>query len=237
MAPEAAETVQHPAGRAKRLLRVLAAVLAGVLAVGASILLVRAWPILFPRPGITRLNVQRIRRGMTRGEVEAILGGPAGDYRTVATAYLPEARPLGPWAEKEVYADSVWKADTGAVWVRFDFAGRVAGISDQPNAVFYWESQEVRINPEGFSRIQEGMSREEVAFVLGGRAGDYRVGPAVWYPDIPDSLAKTGERVPATGDEPFKEFWQGNEGCIYVEYARLSGRVKSKQYWAGKRRE
>jgi hypothetical protein len=33
-----------------------------------------------PRPGITRENFDRIQKGMTRAEVEEILGGPPGTY-------------------------------------------------------------------------------------------------------------------------------------------------------------
>jgi hypothetical protein len=42
--------------------------------------------VLWPRPDrITAANCARIREGMSRAEVEAILGGPPGDYRTVLT--------------------------------------------------------------------------------------------------------------------------------------------------------
>jgi SmpA / OmlA family len=43
-------------------------------------------PVLFPRPSkVTRENCERIQVGMTRVQVEEILGGPAGDYRSGPT--------------------------------------------------------------------------------------------------------------------------------------------------------
>jgi hypothetical protein len=42
-----------------------------------------------PRPdGINEATVQRIQKGMRRREVEEILGGPPGDYRTIPTEDL-----------------------------------------------------------------------------------------------------------------------------------------------------
>jgi hypothetical protein len=58
----------------KRKLLVVLAALAVVVAAGAV--------VLWPRPErVTKENYDRIRAGMTRAEVEAILG-PPGDYRT-----------------------------------------------------------------------------------------------------------------------------------------------------------
>jgi outer membrane protein assembly factor BamE (lipoprotein component of BamABCDE complex) len=236
MTSEAAQTVRRPAGRAKRLLRMAAAGLAVVLAGQTVLLLARTWRNVFPRPGISRKNAERIRCGMSRKEVEAILGGPAGNYWTVATAYILEAKPSLNLEEAD-FPDSVWKNDEGAVWVDFDSAGRVAGYSDAPNAVFFCETRRVRINPEAYARIKEGMTREEVLLIIGGWVDDYRFGPAVWYPDMPDSLAKMGETMRYTLESRFEAFWQGNEGCIYVEFAKPSETVKSKHYWPGKRRE
>jgi hypothetical protein len=235
MTPEPPETARRAPGRTKRLLWIAAAGLAVVLGGEGFLLLARTWPNMFARRGISRQNAERIRCGMSRSEVEAILGGPSGDYRTAGTAYLPATTPLG-WDEAD-FPDSVWKNDSGAVWVLVDSAGRVEGYRDLPNAVFYCETRRVHINPEAFSRIKVGMSKEEVVFILGGWPNDYWVGPAVGYPDMPDLLAKRAEWNHGTEEERFKGFWRGNEGCIYVEFARPTETVASKQYWAGKRRE
>src|SRR4051812_12875345 len=63
--------------RSRRLLlfSVPAALVAGLLA---------AW-LLWPRTAITRENAERVQVGMTRAEVEAILGGPARDDSTGLT--------------------------------------------------------------------------------------------------------------------------------------------------------
>ena len=45
-----------------------------------------------PRPGITRDNYERLRAAMTLAEVEAVLGGPPGNY-----SRLPD-REAGLWA-------------------------------------------------------------------------------------------------------------------------------------------
>jgi hypothetical protein len=63
----------------------------------------------------------RIRVGMTGAEVEALLGGPPGDYTTgpcMVTA-------MGLWAEGATYRD--WVSDEGSITVAFDPDGRVVG--------------------------------------------------------------------------------------------------------------
>jgi hypothetical protein len=37
--------------------------------------------LLSPWPGVTAANVERIRKGMPRAEVEALLGGPGNDWQ------------------------------------------------------------------------------------------------------------------------------------------------------------
>lgn len=237
MTPEAATSVRPPASRAKRLLRIVAAGLAVVLAVEVCFFLARTWSTVFPRPGITRQNAERIRCGMSHSEVEAILGGPAGDYRTVATACLPELTPLGGVDERD-YPNSMWKGDAGIVCVMFDSADRVAGFFNLPNAVFFYDTRRVRINPEAYSLIKEGMSISEVIFILGAYPGNYRTDPTVWYPERPESFAVLLKQTRFTNEECEKPFWEGDEGCIHVEYsAEGDGGVKSKYYWPGKKRE
>jgi hypothetical protein len=66
--------------RRRKPLSVLAVGLAVVVVVGAFAL----WP---GQSKITRESFDRIQKGMSRAEVEAILGGPPGDYRTVCTVW------------------------------------------------------------------------------------------------------------------------------------------------------
>jgi hypothetical protein len=105
----------------KRLLVVLFALVA--LAVAGTV------AVLWPRPRVTKESYERIKLGMTRGEVEAVLGGPPGDYTngpTRAGRLEPEEEiahdvswPGGsyePWGEW-------WEGDTADVMVRFSPSG------------------------------------------------------------------------------------------------------------------
>jgi hypothetical protein len=58
---------------------------------GLAILVAAGALVLWPRPDrITQENFDRIRAGMSRAEVEAVLGGPPGDYRSAWTDW-PDA--------------------------------------------------------------------------------------------------------------------------------------------------
>jgi hypothetical protein len=104
--------------RRRRLL--LGAGLLGLLRLGA----VLTW-LLVPRPGagITRGNVERIREGMTEGEVEAVLGCPAGNYSgkkaegLSAIPLLVESRFPYPPAER---VWRLWVGEETAVLVAFE---------------------------------------------------------------------------------------------------------------------
>jgi hypothetical protein len=114
--------------------RLLLVGLAAVAVVGVAI----AFVLLVPHPhaGITLENNERIRPGMTLEEVEAILGGPPGDYtdgrfkplltpavveESVQTYIGPSpsatARPPGRW--------ECWVGEGITVWVRTDGSGHV----------------------------------------------------------------------------------------------------------------
>jgi hypothetical protein len=78
-----------------------------------------------PRPRFTLADYERVRLGMTKGELEAVLG-KSGDYTTGPKVFfhygyrsegeLPDTE--GPqWAEH-------WEADQGTVMVQFDAASR-----------------------------------------------------------------------------------------------------------------
>ncbi len=92
---------------------------------------------LWPSPHrVTRENCGRVREGMTRAEVEAVLG-PPGDYRTGPVnfdgglvfdgGFVPlKVTPITmPW-ESDV-DDARWAGDSAYLAVRFDSAGRVRG--------------------------------------------------------------------------------------------------------------
>jgi hypothetical protein len=98
--------------------RTLLVVLSGLAAVVAAGVVV-----LWPRPPsrVTQENFGRIREGMSRAEVEAILG-PAGDYRTGPSTYHPDLLPF--WDYKSVK----WEGNAGAISVGFDESGRTRQI-------------------------------------------------------------------------------------------------------------
>ncbi len=67
------------------------------------------WWAALPRPGISEANCARITRGMRKGEVEAILGGPPGSY---IAGKLVEEKP----GYRRV---GCWQTDDGWVVVLF----------------------------------------------------------------------------------------------------------------------
>jgi hypothetical protein len=71
------------------------------------------------RPQVSREDFSRIEKGMSREEVEAIIGGPPGDYTT--RYYFPP--PLG----SHYIRWQTWVGDGGMILVRFDEMGRVYG--------------------------------------------------------------------------------------------------------------
>ena len=77
---------------------------------------------LEPAPGITAANVRRIRPGMTREEVEALLGGP---HHSASWENMRAVWP-SPWA-------GLWRGSDGCVTVVFDPPGRVRGAEFRPD--------------------------------------------------------------------------------------------------------
>jgi hypothetical protein len=101
--------------RRRRLLVALAG-LAVVIAAGVVVL----WP--HTHRTVTE-NYVRIEQGMTRTQVETILG-PPGDYRTGPAE--PETVPVYFSAEgAKVVVPDVWKCDDTLVYVAYDLAGCV----------------------------------------------------------------------------------------------------------------
>jgi hypothetical protein len=102
-----------------------------VLAVSALVLLVvAAKPILFPagNPRLTQENFDRIKEGMSREEVEAILG-PPGDYCTAPAQIVPSPGSPEPWQVWQRHWDwrsiptrssLIWVGDRESITVWFE---------------------------------------------------------------------------------------------------------------------
>ncbi len=100
--------------------RTLKWLLAGVAA--ACVALAAALAALWAQPPsrITRENFDRIHVGMTRAEVEAILG-PSGEYNSGPTLYVCDAVYPGEFAPSpDVCLPVSWQCDTGAIEVWID---------------------------------------------------------------------------------------------------------------------
>jgi hypothetical protein len=70
---------------------------------------------------ITKNNCDRIREGMCRTQVEDILGGPSGDYRSVPTV-LQDDEPIR--GQRYMYREikpklERWQGDSGDIFVVF----------------------------------------------------------------------------------------------------------------------
>ena len=77
-------------------------------------------------PGITEENFDRIKEGISRAEVESILGGPPGDYTTGPTITADSVGgPLLRQASGPEILSAQWTSDTAIVWVLFDTSGLV----------------------------------------------------------------------------------------------------------------
>src|SRR5262245_11545526 len=103
--------------------------------------------LLWPRTAITLENAARIESGMTRAQVEAILGGPARDEAggplvaddTAAEARGEMARLFAnpgqdvepfrrPFYESGAYTRLIWASHRAVVHVHLDGAGRVVSF-------------------------------------------------------------------------------------------------------------
>jgi hypothetical protein len=90
-----------------------------VLAVAAIITAVVLYISSPRRPMASQEDCGRIKIGMTRAEVEHVLGGPPGDYRTG-----PSVPPPLPYGNRYMSWDE-WQGDGGFVFIQFDDDGRV----------------------------------------------------------------------------------------------------------------
>jgi hypothetical protein len=103
--------------------------LVALVAVAGLTLLAGWWYFVRP-PGINRRGFDRIRTGMSRPEVEALLGGPPGDY-TVRSRAPGEscAHPLecvSPETDVSNYRSEAWTDGERTVCVYFHAGGTVA---------------------------------------------------------------------------------------------------------------
>jgi hypothetical protein len=96
----------------------------GLLAVGL-VLAGTLLALVIPRHcGVNRVAFERLKPGMTSAEVEAILGGPEGDYRT---------RPPSFWIDLtggsiDDLDWTMWRGDEGEVYLGFNHDGHLVGI-------------------------------------------------------------------------------------------------------------
>jgi hypothetical protein len=100
-----------------------------MLGVGLLALPVFAWllfAVCYDRRSPTERLCDRIKEGMTVGDVEAICGGPEGDYRTPAPFATDEWRTRFSTRIKRP-DKQYWNWDDGTVVVLFDSGGRVTG--------------------------------------------------------------------------------------------------------------
>ena len=74
-------------------------------------------------PGVTKLNCDRIQKGMTKAEVEAILGGAPGDHSAERHFDMSRANIIN--HKKD--ALELWAADKGLAAIWFDQSGIVTG--------------------------------------------------------------------------------------------------------------
>jgi hypothetical protein len=103
----------------------LLATLTAIVLLGIVVVLM-SWP---RSDRITRENCQRIRSGMSRAEVLAILG-PPGDYSTGPLVYAYQGRsiPFRIPTDPNVIPESIvtqWADDSGGILVHFDAGDRV----------------------------------------------------------------------------------------------------------------
>ena len=101
-----------------------------VLAVAVTPALVTLWHLKAtkaePTVVASVLDYEQIKTGMTREQVQAILGGMPGDYTTGPSVFIFDGLMM-----YEEQPDE-WKGDAGWIWVKFDNCGIVAWTRYQP---------------------------------------------------------------------------------------------------------
>ena len=97
-----------------------------LLVISLVVLALAVYPILFPgtNPNLTRENLDRIKPGMRRQEVEAILGQP-GDYRTGPTRL--RSMPLPAPLHDDSLTGLCWKGNNAEIQVWLGPDGVLSG--------------------------------------------------------------------------------------------------------------
>jgi hypothetical protein len=90
----------------------------------AAVCIALFWFVLLPKPRYTQAMCDRIHRGMTQEEVQAILGLPDGLHYNVVPPITPGNPSLH---QKRIRMDwySLSNPDSGAITVEFDEKGKV----------------------------------------------------------------------------------------------------------------
>jgi outer membrane protein assembly factor BamE (lipoprotein component of BamABCDE complex) len=102
--------------------RWLTVVVAGIALASLS---VAVWNVIGHYSTVRRHHLERVEIGMTRAEVEALLGGPPGDYRTNPERFSISHHSLAQFRLEEAYAKDDWIVDEAMIQVWFDANDRV----------------------------------------------------------------------------------------------------------------
>jgi hypothetical protein len=98
-------------------------------AVGLAVLATAGVFVLWPQTDrITRESFDRIREGMSRAQVQVILG-PPGDSATVDTAYDHYDAAVGDWRSAMSDAGDSWQTDAAEIAVSYSESGTVSGAT------------------------------------------------------------------------------------------------------------
>jgi hypothetical protein len=134
---------EEVAMRRRRLLGLAGLVLVVAIAASGAVLLRREDPRLARSRLIDLEHFDQIREGMRLEKVEAILGGPEGDYQTLRELHIYiEARQKGRFTGQG--HEKVWKSDRALIRVYFTERWTV-------NSAQFSESVQVPLIEEGWS--------------------------------------------------------------------------------------
>jgi hypothetical protein len=120
----------------------------------ALVLLGAALPLVLPRHcPVSRAACERIKEGMTKAEVHAILGGLPGDYTT-----RPGIGPVlvwsGAWEPGQI---DLWHGDEGAVVVHYSLP---SSGEEKVTAANFWEAEPCTPGLIEFARWRLGRRKE-----------------------------------------------------------------------------